>query len=100
MDGCIDNVFEWLLNEKTACVTFSQKRFVSKLKKYAQDYPEDVEIISENDDGSICAHVPVSWFKFSPPRKGREFTEEEKQAAAKRLADARQRKRMEMDEDE
>lgn len=89
MDGCIDNCFEWLLNEKTASVTFSQKRYVNKLKRYAKDYPDDVKIIAENSDGSVFAHVPVSWFKFSPPRQGREMTNEEKSAAAERLRNAR-----------
>jgi len=90
-DVCIDNVFEWYTGEKMATVTFSQKKWVNKLKKYAEN-DKDIEIIAENDDGSIVAHVPVSYFKFSPPRKGREFTEEEKAAAAIRLAKAREKK--------
>ena len=92
-DNCEDNVFEWITGNKKGSVTFSQKRFITKLKKYAKDYPNDVDIVAENDDGSICAHVPVSWFKFSPPRKGREFTEEEKLAAAERMRLAREKKR-------
>lgn len=92
MDRAIDNCFEWILGETTASVTFSQKKFVNKLKKLAKQYPDNVEIIAENEDGSICAHVPVSWFKFSPPKKGREFTEEEKQAAAERMLKARNAK--------
>jgi len=93
MDSCIDNVFEWYTGETIATVTFSQRRMVNKLKKYAEDYPEDIKIVVENDDGSIVAHVPVSYFKFTPPRKGREFTDEEKKAAADRLAQARKRKK-------
>ena len=92
MDRVIDNCFEWILGETTASVTFSQKKFVNKLKKLAKQYPDNVEIIAENEDGSICAHVPVSWFKFSPPKKGREFTDEEKQAAAERMLKARNAK--------
>lgn len=84
---------EWLTGDKVGVVTFSQKRWVSKLLKYAEDYPEDVEIIAKNSDGSVFAHVPVSWFKFSPPRKGREMTDEEKAAAAERLRKARENKK-------
>ena len=90
-DDCIDNVFEWYTGQKTATVTFSQKKWVNRLKKCAKDNPE-VNIIIENDDGSIVAHVPVNYFKFSPPRKGREFSEEERAEAAIRLAKAREKK--------
>ena len=89
---CIDNVFEWYTGETVATVTFSQRRMINKLKKYAEE-DSNIEIVVENDDGSIVAHVPVSYFKFTPPRKGREFTEEEKKAAADRLAHARKRKK-------
>jgi len=90
-DTCIDNVFEWYTGEQTATVTFSQKKWVTKLKKYAQNN-SDISIVAENDDGSVVAHVPVNYFKFSPPRKGRELTDEEKAAAAARLANAREKK--------
>ena len=91
-DVVIDNCMEWLTGDKFGVVTFSQKKWVNKLLKYAEEYPEDVEIISQNSDGSVYAFVPISWFKFSPPRKGREMTEEEKVAAAERLREARKKK--------
>ena len=93
MDGCVENVMEWITGQKIGSVTFTQKRMVSKIKKYAEEYPDEIEIIAENDDGSIFAKVPVSWFKFSPPRKGREFSDEEKAEAAERLRIAREKKR-------
>ena len=91
LDVCVDNVFEWYTGESVATVTFSQKKWVNKIKKYSEEYPE-VVIVAENEDGCICAHVPVSWFKFSPPKKGRIYTEEEKQIAAARLAEARRKR--------
>lgn len=92
MDNCIDNTFEWFTGDKIAVVTFSQKKWVNKIKKYSEEYPNDVQIVVENEDGSVVCKVPVSWFKMSPPRKGREFTEEEKAATAIRLAKAREKK--------
>lgn len=91
LDVCVDNVFEWYTGESVATVTFSQKKWVNKIKKYSEEYPE-VVIVAENEDGCICAHVPVSWFKFGPPKKGRIYTEEEKQIAAARLAEARRKR--------
>jgi len=92
MDVCIDNSFDWFTGEKIGSCTFSQKKYVNKVKKYAEEYPDDVKILAENEDGSIFVHMPVSWFKISPPRKGREFTDEEKQAAAERLRIAREKR--------
>lgn len=90
MDTCIDNVLEWYTGERRVTVTFSQKKWANKLRKFAKDF-SDVEIISDTDD-CIVAHIPLSWVKFSPPRKGRSYTEEEKQMAAARLAEARRKK--------
>ena len=94
-DSCMDNSMEWLTGDRIGAVTFSQRRMVSKIEKYAEEYPDEIKIIKKNDDGSIYAHVPVSWFKFSPPRKGREFSEEEKAVAAERLRIAREKKNAE-----
>lgn len=95
MDVCQENGVEFLTNQKTMCVSFSQKKWVTRIKKLADSYPDDVEIIAVNTDGSITAHIPTSWLKISPKRKGREFTEEEKVAAAERLEKARKKKREE-----
>ena len=91
-DNCQDNCIEWLTGQKEVSITFSQKKYINKLKKYARDHPAEVKIISENNDGSICAHIPLSWIKVSPPRKGREMSEEEKAMMAERLLEARRLK--------
>lgn len=93
MDNCIDNVFEWFTGDKIAVVTFSQKKWINKIKKYSKEYPDDVQIVVENEDGSVVCKVPVSWFKMSPPRKGRELTEEEKIVVINRLKEARENKK-------
>lgn len=68
MEGCIENVIEFLLNEKTATVTFSQGRYKTRIRELAKSHPEECEIVAENKDGSICAHVPTAWVKITPPR--------------------------------
>lgn len=52
------------------------------LIKLAEKHPEDCQIIADNEDGSICAHVPVSWLRISPPRQ---YTEEQRQQMGERL---------------
>ena len=57
---CNENVIEFMRNQKTMTVTFSQKRFVNKVRKMAEKYPDEIQIIEENEDGSIMAHMPLS----------------------------------------
>lgn len=68
MDKCIENVIEFLKDGQRATVTFSQGRFKSRIKKLAAERPEECQIMAENQDGSMCAHIPVSWIKISPLR--------------------------------
>ena len=82
MDRCNENVIEFLENQKRATVTFSQGRYKSRIRKLAKEYPEACEIVAENPDGSIYAHIPTSWIKISPPRQ---FTEEQRQRMGERL---------------
>lgn len=84
-----ENNIEWYTGESTVTLSFSQKRWINKIKKYAKSN-SDVEVLAENADGSICAHVPLSWVKISPPRRARDFSEEERIAAAERLRIARE----------
>lgn len=88
-----ENNIEWYTGDDTVTLSFSQKKYASKVLRYANSR-SDVQIVAQNEDGSICAHIPLSWIKISPPRKGREFSEEEKAEAAERLRVAREKKKM------
>ena len=92
-ENSIDNCMEWITGSKVGSVTFSQRKWVSRILKYAEEYPEDIKILAQNEDGSIFAHVPIKWFKFSPPRKGREYTDEERALAAEVLRAAREKRK-------
>ena len=80
--GCEENTIEFTRDSKTATVTFSQGRYISKIKNLAESHPESCRILIENKDGSILARVPVSWVKISRPK---EITEEHKRAIIKNL---------------
>jgi len=64
-DRVIENVIEWIDGQKTATVTLSSRRQITKVKKLAEKHPDLVQIDWENKDGSIVAHMPVSAIKFS-----------------------------------
>lgn len=82
MDRCNENVIEFLEDEQRATVTFSQGRYKRRIKKLAAEHPEKCQIMEENTDGSMCAHIPVTWIKISPPKQ---FTEEQRQQMGERL---------------
>lgn len=72
MDRCKENVIEWIEDDKIAKCTFSQKRFVNRIKKMAEKHGTAVTILAENEDGSIYASVPVSAVRITilGPNKG------------------------------
>lgn len=51
-------------------------------RKLAEKHPDDCQIVADNEDGSICAHVPVAWIRISPPKQ---YTEEQRQQMGERM---------------
>lgn len=82
MDRFLENVIEFIENEKRATVTFSQGRFKSRIRKLAAEHPEECQIMKENKDGSLLAHVPVSWIKINPTRQ---LSDEQRNELAERI---------------
>ena len=88
MDRCIENVIELLENQERATVTFSQGRYKNRIKKLASEHPGECEIVAENTDGSLCAHVPVSWVKIIPTPQLTDEQRERKAEAMRRIRNA------------
>lgn len=65
--GNIENVIEFLENQERATVTFSQGRYKGRIRKLAAERPGECQVVAENKDGSLCAHIPVNWVKITPP---------------------------------
>ena len=59
MDRLQENLIEWMTGQDTVTVTFSQKKYVNRIKRMSKKYPEKVIIEAENDDGSITAKIPL-----------------------------------------
>lgn len=72
----LENGIEFIKDAKTATVQFSQGRYKSRIKKLAAEHPEECEILAENKDGTILAHIPVEWVKISPPAARSELQRE------------------------
>lgn len=69
-----------------------ERKWISKIRKLAEKYPDEVRIIAqpETNDGCIYVQLPAKWMKVQPPIK-RELTEEQKAEMRDRLANARKR---------
>lgn len=61
----------------------SQRKYINKLLKQAEKYPDSVKITVKNEDGSIVAHLPLKWFKAPTPPK--QVSESQKMAAFERF---------------
>lgn len=93
----VENCIEFLKDAKTATVTFSQGRYITKIKKLAEKYPDQVQIVHSNKN-SIVAHIPVKAIKISII-EGRERTEEEIERAKVAFAKYREEKKQSLSSD-
>lgn len=74
---------EWVKGAEYAGVTVPLGTALKlKLLRLAEEYPDDVKIMAENDDGFIFAHIPVRYIKISPPKK---MSDEQKETASERF---------------
>ena len=78
----VENGIEFLKDSKTATVQFCQGRYKSRIKKLAAERPDECEILAENKDGTLLAHIPVEWIRINP---GVMLTEEQKRKKAETM---------------
>ena len=85
-----ENVIEFITNSHTATVTFTNRKHINRIKKLYKEHKDDFKYFVENQDGSVCAKIPLKWIKINPGSKnGRVMTDEQREAARIRLANAR-----------
>lgn len=78
-----ENCIFWLDGDKTATVNFSaSSRYASRLRKLAEEHPDDCHIFSEKE-GVILGAVPVKAIKMNIVK--REMTEEEREELRERF---------------
>lgn len=88
----MENVVEFISGTRTATVTFTNQKHINRIKKLYEERKDDFKYFIENPDGSICAKLPLKWIKINAGSKeGRVMTEEQKEAARIRLANARKK---------
>lgn len=78
-----ETVYEHAAGSPTFTVSAVERWSVTMLSRLAAEHPDEVEITSRNQDGSLVAHVPFEWMRIVPKRN---MTAEQKAANAERLA--------------
>ena len=68
-------------------VSTDEQRMISRIMKLAKVNPGKVTILAEpkDNDGCLYCTVPANWLHLYTPPKGREQTQEQKDAARERL---------------
>lgn len=80
--------------DKTMFVSSDQQKIINRVRKLAEQYPDQVTIRNhpEQNDGCIYATMPAEWLKLSPPIK-REMTDEQRLAASERMKELAQKRK-------
>ena len=85
MEGINENVIEWLRGDKVAAVTApSSSKLKGMITRLNARYPDEVEILTTNQDGSIFAHVPVDWVVIRKPKQ-LNLTDEQRAELSERM---------------
>lgn len=58
-------------NRERAFFSSDERRFITKVRKLKEKYPDEVRIIKqpEDNDGCIYCELPVRWFTIRVPKK-------------------------------
>lgn len=87
-----ETAWDWYSDDKMATMCSNEATWIRKLTTLAEQYPDDVVIekMPENNGGTIFVRLPKKWFKIKPPTK-RSMTDEQREALAERMRNARNR---------
>lgn len=83
-NGMVENVIEWIDGDDYVAVTLSSRN-KNKLIKLAEKFPDDVDFVRENKDGSVFGHIPLKWVAMRKPRQVN-YTDEQRKEIAERFA--------------
>ena len=88
-DDLRENCIYWLDGDKEATINVNgRSRYATRLRKLANDYPEEVKILSDEDGRYLVACIPVKAVKINIVK--REMTDEQKQRLVQTLAKTRE----------
>ena len=86
-----ETTLDHVMGEDHATVYSGERKWINQLLRLKEKYPNEVDIRYTNDDGSLVAHIPASWFGIRPKKKMK-FSQEQIEASRARLEKARLKK--------
>jgi hypothetical protein len=78
-----ETAWNHIAGESTGTFYTAEQKWIDRISGWKEEYPDEVDIRYTNKDGSIVAHLPITWFRVKPPKK---MSEEQKQKQAAILA--------------
>ena len=69
MKRIIETSIDFVHGDDTIIISTARQAYITQIEKWQKQYPDYVNIIHKNDDGSLCVQVPSSWFRFPKPNK-------------------------------
>ena len=93
MADTYESCVTYITGESHAVFYSCDRKYVGRMRKLAEQYPDDVIIKMDDPEFGLKVLVPKTWFKEPrPPAKRGTMTDEQKAAAAERLRKAREEK--------
>lgn len=64
-----ENMIDFISGRRTATVSFTNRKHINRIKEIYADRSEEFKFYHENEDGSVCATIPLKWIKINPGSK-------------------------------
>lgn len=80
-----ETAYEHEAGEDCFYVTAGERWSINMIRRLKEKYPDEIEVMNENLDGSLIAKVPARWMRIRPVRKVT-LSEEQKAELRKRLS--------------
>lgn len=81
-----ETVIDHISGDGWCGVSTGEEAMRNKLLRLAEKYPDEIQVVAKNEDGSAYFHVPWKWIKIRHPQT---YTPEQIEQMTKTLADAR-----------
>ena len=81
----METCFNYTTRDK-AFFSSDERRFITKVRKLKEKYPDKVRIIKEpeDNDGCIYCELPVEWFTVRVPKQ-MNYTDEQREKMSERM---------------
>jgi hypothetical protein len=77
-----ETTFDHIKGNDKFSLTAAEQWSIAMVKKLKERFPDEVQILHTNPDGSMLVHLPFDWMRVVPKRR---ITEKRKQAIAQNL---------------